>query len=718
MIDKIWLTTEYDHSLVAQLSKELGVSEILAKLLIKRGYKSIDASTSFLNKDFSLFHSPFLLNDVEKGANVVIDAINKKEKILIWGDYDVDGVTSVVVLMKYLTSIGGVCEYYIPKRDDDGYGLNSTVLDNYVKSGTRLVITVDSGITAVDEIKRLTDSGVRVIVTDHHECQETLPCADAIINPKRHDCNYPFTDLAGVGVVFKFICGIEMILKKFAKSQALSNILPLYSEFVAIGTIADVMPITDENRLIVASGLNNIKTTCNKGLCALIEEACQDSTISKKRKITSTTVGFVLAPRINACGRMESSQIAVELFMTDSYERATHLAQKLGETNKKRQIIEGEILDKAILKINSQCDPEKDKVLILDDDEWHHGVIGIVSSRITEKYNLPSVLISFKEDGRNKNSDLGKGSARSVKGMNLVSALESCSDLLEKFGGHELAAGLSIKREKLPEFRERMNAYATRSLSLVSQQKSIEIDCEIDACDVSIPLATELSRLEPFGLGNSVPLFSVSDMQITSIIPISDGKHTKIFLKKNNVTHTGLLFGVATKSLRYLVGDNVDVAFNVDVNDFKNQQNVQMIVRDLRPAKCEKDVITQHLYKYSEIVSDNGKVRANDIPARSEFAQIFTTLRGIIESANNDEDRLEIHIPNLVKKSAKLHSAVLPIYKVMIIMDVFSETGIIDVISTHSPLTRIINTKHIPPQKKVNLDDSPTIKRLLSKISD
>ncbi len=718
MKDKEWIISYCDENEVSELSRQLDVSQVMSKLLINRGYVNAEKAQTFLKKDLSAFHSPFLMKDIEKGARLLLDAINNKHSILIWGDYDVDGVTSVTVLIKYLNSIGGICQYYIPKRDDDGYGLNDRVINEFISQGTKLIITVDSGITAINEINNAKSAGLDVIVTDHHECREILPCADAVINPKRHDCSYPFKDLAGVGVVFKFICAVEMLRQNCSHIQAVSKLIKAYSEFIAIGTIADVMPICDENRLIVSRGLSSIEKTSNIGLAALIEESGIESSLAKKRKVSSTTVGFVIAPRINAAGRMETSKIAVDLFMTESREEAAVLAARLSEINKERQILENESLVSALEKVHTQCDIENDKILVLEDENWHHGIIGIVSSRITERYNLPSVLISFKHEIQGSDPEIGKGSARSIKGMNLVSALENCSDLLQKFGGHELAAGLSIKRSALPEFRKRINKYAKKAFENISLKKTLNIDCELSGKDMTLSLANELNKLEPFGLSNPVPVFSIHDMKIKSIVAIGEGKHTKLILEKNGLTHVGLLFGTPAAMLHYLEGDTVDVAFNLDVNNFKNQQNIQMIIRDIRPSKIDRDIIKQHLHVYNSIKSDpEYYIRLQDIPTRTDFAQLYTALKEHMNCCAVFADKIELYIPYLVKLAAKKYAVTIPLYKALAVLDVLAETGLIITEETEGILfRRVLRSNNRSPQNKVILENAPSIKNMFSKV--
>ena len=712
---KKWIIPNYDHKSVSYLSENLNVSPTLAKLLIHRNLDTKEKADTFLKKDFAAFHSPFLIKDIEIGVKLLISAINNKEKILIWGDYDVDGVTSVTVLLKYILSVGGICDYYIPVRDDDGYGINPKVLKEYADKGFSLLITVDSGITAVKEVHYAkNDLNMRVIITDHHECQSILPSADAVINPKRHDCPYPFKELAGVGVVFKFITALDMMLFHTSAITASKRLSKLYSDFVAIGTIADVMPITDENRVIVNNGLKSLENPKNKGLCALIHESGIDLSDTNKKKISSSTIGFVLAPRINAAGRMGTSKIAVDLFMTESHEEAANLAAELTRINKERQVMENEILVSALEKVHTQCDIENDKVLILTDDDWHHGIIGIVSSRITEKYNLPSVLISFKN--MTGNEEIGKGSARSVKGMSLVEALSDSAHLLEKFGGHTLAAGLSIKRSALTDFKKRMNDFARNNLDEQSLIKTLDIDCELSSFDASVELVSELSYLAPFGLSNPVPLFCTKNMKVLNVIEIGNKKHTKLLLEKDGILHTALIFGTPASSLHIFEGDIIDVAFNLDVNVFKNQQLLQFIVRDIRPAKRERDIIEQHLYIYDKMINDDSfTIISDNIPKRFEFAQVYNTLRYLFQT-QEDGKKAELYLPALVKTINRNFNCEIPLFKVLIILDVLSVSNLID-LRYNDELNRTLKgITQSSQSNKILIEETDIIKKLYSKV--
>ena len=456
---------------VLALETALGISSVTARLLCQRGYTSPESAKAFLFEEGE-FHSPFLIPDMDKAVERIERAIANREKVVIYGDYDVDGVTSVSVLTLYLKARGLMTKYYIPSRNGEGYGMNNAAIDKLHESGVSLMITVDTGVTAIDEVAYASSLGMDTVVTDHHECQALLPAAYAVVNPRRHDSAYPFKELAGVGVVFKLISACELTKagSEEEKRALMDALCERYIDLVAMGTVADVMPLVDENRLLVKKGLSMMNARPRMGLSALLTAASGGE--RKASVITATTVSFTVAPRINAAGRIASAERAARLFLTESPAEAEKIALELCEINRARQAEENRIIEEAEAKIAAECDLENDRVIVLADDGWHHGVIGIVASRITERYGLPSILISF--DG-----DIGKGSGRSVKGINLVEALTDAEEHLIKFGGHELAAGLSVERSRIDAFRRHLNEYVKAHFADCEGGAGVDVDCEI-----------------------------------------------------------------------------------------------------------------------------------------------------------------------------------------------------------------------------------------------
>lgn len=625
---------------VKKLAEELDVSELTAKLLYNRGYETPEKAKSFLENETSVLHDPFKLADVRAAIERIKKAIETNERIVIYGDYDVDGVTAVSTLYLYLKELGGDVDYYIPKRDGEGYGVSCGAIDRLAERGVTLIITVDTGITANDEVEYAREKGIDMVITDHHECRPELPDACAVVNPHRADCEYPFKELAGVGVVFKVICAYETMLceeKGTPVIDGIRRVCKKYADLTAIGTIADVMPIVDENRLIVALGLKMISETERRGLAALIDavtakkEAPSKPVVSnKKRKITSSFIGYGIAPKINAAGRISSASKAVELLLAESDEEAEQMADELCEINRQRQVEENRIAEQAYKKIEQTHDFENDKVIIIEDDNWNQGIIGIVASRITEKYGLPSILISFDGATRGYPSpdDNGKGSGRSVKGMNLVNAMNYCEDLLCKYGGHELAAGLTIERENIDAFRRKINEYADKFLGEEQILAQIEADCEVEMHDITMKQALELYRLEPFGVANSVPVFVLRNAELVKLIPIGGGKHTKLMISKSGVSLNAVYFGVQPAKLPLLEGNLVDIAFNLDINEYQNVKSIQLIVRDIKLSEEYEQKCLDIKNRYEEINSgEQFDVEENVIPTRDDFAAVYTIIR-------------------------------------------------------------------------------------------
>ncbi len=475
---------------VAEISSALGIGRVTARLLYNRGYTTKESAAAFLRLESEMLCDPFLLDGMREGIDRVRLAIERGEKITIYGDYDVDGVTAVCTLYLYLRTQGAKVDYYIPNRAGEGYGVSCTAIDTLHEGGTTLIVTVDTGVTAIEEIAYAATLGIDVVVTDHHECLPELPPAVAVLNPHRPGSRYPFCELAGVGVVFKFISAYEEIVSGDPRGECVVRICQSYADLIAIGTIADVMPIRGENRLIVKEGLRLLDTAPRLGFSALCESVRSSRnegrrTPAKPTKITSGFIGYTIAPRLNAAGRIRSASLAVELFLTEDPQRVEALAEELCEANRERQAEENKIMTEAYEKIEREHDFERDPVIVLAADGWHHGVIGIVASRITDRYGLPCILVSFDGEDVHLDTDVGKGSGRSIKGLNLVDALVYASEHLVKFGGHELAAGLSVTRGSLSAFREKINEYARERLDEDAMVPTLEADCELLLSDIS-----------------------------------------------------------------------------------------------------------------------------------------------------------------------------------------------------------------------------------------
>jgi len=624
---------------VSAIADALHLQPTVAALLHRRGYRTPEDARQFLCMECEMLQDPFLLKGIDEAVARIRQAIERKEKILIYGDYDVDGVTSVCTAYLYLHSKGAEVYYFIPTRGGDGHGVSKATVKDLSEKGISLIITVDTGITAVEEVEYAKTLGIDFVITDHHECLEELPGAVSIVNPHQPDCHYPFLDLAGVGVLFKVICAMEHRMTGDPLGVCVRRLCDEYADLVAIGTIADVMPIRGENRLIVAYGLHLMQKPRRIGMEALIEAASRrperrgDGTPFPFRRpqITSGYIGYTIAPRINAAGRILSASIAAALFLTDSQTEAEKLAAMLCTANKQRQDEENMIVKEAYQQIEElHWDVQKDPFLVLTSDFWHPGVIGIVASRLTEHYGVPSILISFEgcDPDAHSDEDMGKGSGRSIKGINLVDALSTCASVLPKFGGHELAAGLSIRRGDVSLLRESVCAFAREMLEKAPVENIVEADAELSCRDITMELAQQLQRLEPFGAGNPVPLFVMRNVKIKEITPVTGGKHSKLIVGGDGVSLTAMYFSHSPAAVGLFQGDYADLLFSVDINEFNGRRTVQLIVRDLRQADIQKEMDDRMRARFEEIWAGARFDKAEDVvPCREDFAAVYRYMR-------------------------------------------------------------------------------------------
>lgn len=558
-MNKKWEYIISDEKKAKEISKRHEVSEILANVLVNRGIIEKKEIEIFLNPTRDDFHNPYLLPDIEKAVERIKIAKEKNEKVIIYGDYDVDGITSITVLKKFLDGLGLYADYYIPNRLNEGYGLNKQAIKKMADKKYDLLITVDCGISGMEEIDYANSLGIDIIVTDHHEPLEILPNAIAIVNPKRNDSTYPFRDLAGVGVVFKLIQALSMEYNLDAKEYL------KYLDIVCVGTISDIVPLKDENRVIAKLGLKLLQQTKNIGLKCLIFS-------SGYKQIDSTAVSFGLAPRINACGRMGDEEEALKLFLTDIQSEAINITNKLNQFNKERQETEKRILEQAINKIEKEELHEKD-IIILSEENWHPGVIGIVSSKVTDMFYKPSILLCVE-------GDTAKGSGRSVPGFDLHQALCEANDLLEKYGGHEMAVGLSVKTSNIKALKDKMRNIMQQA-EIENTIPIITIDKMLNIKDLTKELVYELKKLEPYGEANKMPIFSLKNMKIDSIRSLSEGKHLKLSLKSDNKIVEAIGFQMGELAEEYKIGDKVDVVGAIELNSFNNNEIIQINLKSI-----------------------------------------------------------------------------------------------------------------------------------------
>ncbi len=653
---KKWVTAKPDLQAAQSLSETCGFSPLAAAALCARGVDTPEKAAAFLSTDISGLHNPMRLCDMGKAVQQIRTAIAEKQKIIVFGDYDVDGITATCVLLRYLRSLGADADYYIPNRLSEGYGLSCAAMDALYEKGVRLIVTVDSGVTAFEEAAYAKQLGMKMVITDHHECREQMPDAEAVVNPRRPACAYPFTELAGVGVAFKLICAL-------AEAEHLQQMLDAYADLVALGTVADVMPIIGENRIIVAYGLERMAVTQNLGLEMLLREAGQ-----KSRRLTASVISFILAPRINAAGRMGNTEQAAELFLTDDPVRAQQLAALLCEQNKQRQAAENHILQQALAQLRKEYHPLEDKMIVLAGEGWHHGVIGIVSSRICDRYGCPSVLIAV-DDG------IGKGSGRSMEGFNLFEALTDSAHLLDKFGGHELAAGLTIQQKNICEFKSRLLAYADTHIKPEDLMPVLQIDCAITPAYITQSAVEGLAALEPFGLKNPQPVFSMENMYVEDITPISSDRHVRLTLSRDGISYTAMLFGTGAGGCGFAQGNYVDIAFHLEVNEYRGRQSVQLVLEDIRLSECELLTDQKLLNLYNRYMSD-GALTAMEarvlLPVRPELVAVW---RHIISRA--EDGQLSVHSNALSRQVQWESKREINIGKLFVCLDVFSESQLL-----------------------------------------
>ena len=557
-MNKKWQYIENDIDRAKEIAEKFDINMLTAQILANKKL-SDEQIKVFLEPTRNSFYDPFLMPDMQKAVDRIIKAIENKEKVVIFGDYDVDGITSTTVLKKFLEERGLEVGYYIPNRLKEGYGLNKDAIKQIVENKTDLMITVDCGITGIEEIEYANSLGMETIITDHHEPIDILPNAIAVVDAKRKDNTYPFNQLAGVGVVFKLI---QALCTKLGLDEK-ENLK--YLDIVCLGTIADIVPLVDENRVIAQLGLKLIEIGRNPVIKSILLSAGY-------KELTSTTVSFGIAPRVNACGRMGHADEALKLFLSDNLEEIHNMTSLLNEYNKERQDKEKKIFDEAIRKIEYENELENE-IIVLSNEGWHHGVIGIVASKITEMYLKPSILLC-EEDG------ICKGSGRSIPGLDLHDALCATSKNLDKYGGHAMAIGLSLKKENLKAFKNDINKYV-KSLNLEEPQQVFEIDMCVELKDLNINNVSELKKLEPFGEANKMPLFAIKNLKIESIRALSEGKHLKLRLKddKYNIDVIGFNMGQLTEF--YKLGDKVDILGNLEINSFNGNESVQMNLKDI-----------------------------------------------------------------------------------------------------------------------------------------
>ena len=559
-MQKIWNVKKTDVTLQKQLSKELNIPSLISQLLINRNITNIQEAQRFIRCSLSDLHDPFLLKGMPSAVSRIKLSVQNKEKIVVWGDYDVDGLTSVALLKTVLIKLGANADHYIPHRTEDGYGLNMEAAERLVVDKVKLVITVDCGISGFKEVDFLRQKGVDVIITDHHQPQgKDLPKAFSVINPFQAGCRYPFKYLAGVGIAFKLAQAIT--------GEGLFE----HIDFVALGTISDIAPMKDENRIFVKHGLAQLTKTKKAGLLKLL-----DKVGIKGKEITSMHAGFLLGPRLNATGRMGSSENSFKLLMAESDAEAQRLAEQLNDDNRSRQQLEAKTLSEALAKIEQEVNFKHHRVIVLYKDDWHPGVIGIVASRIVERFYRPAILLTSKDNG------LAKGSGRSIDNFHLFDALIKCGDLLEEFGGHSKACGLSIRTSRIEDFKLAINNYALENVVSQDLSPSLEVDAEIPLSLLSEELIAAIDSLAPFGNGNPRPVFATKAVSLKSR-PQVLGKNTlKLWVSDGDITCQAVGFKMADSFSAPDMPEVLDIAYTVGLNRWQGVTSIELNLKDLR----------------------------------------------------------------------------------------------------------------------------------------
>ncbi len=655
-----------------------GYPPLPAMVLAARGITDAKKAHEYLNCTSSLI-DPFLITDMDLAAGRVGLAMERNEKIAVFGDYDVDGITATCLLVDFLTRHGANCMRYIPSRLEEGYGLNPIAIHQLKQEGVQLIISVDCGITAVEEAQLCKELGIDLVITDHHECKDQLPDAVAVVDPHRPDDHYPHKNLSGVGVAFKLAAAL---------SGDQEEVLNEYADMVCLGTVADVMLLQGENRVFVARGLESIRHTHRPGIAALMRECgCSPDTVC------ASTIGYNLAPRINAAGRMGQINLALDLFLTDDSSLASELARKLCELNRERQTVESQIYQQAVSMLPDGAPPA---AIVLADDSWHQGVVGIVASRLAEEFCCPAFLICL--DGEH-----GKASSRSYGGFNLFTSLTALSDLLESYGGHELAAGFTISRSQIPVFRQQICQLAGAYYNNSGPKTMLDVDCAITPELLTVHNVDALSILEPCGNGCPKPIFAMERMTIERITMVGGGRHMRLRLR-SGTSHppiNAIYFSASPESTSVAQGDVVDVAFNAQINDYRGERTVQMNLLDIRPS-CSAPCSAE-LYDYGRIRTGEPISAVEELlPTRAILADIWRFLAAsgpIVQEAPLC----------LCRKIVRHTGKPLSLGKLMTCLDIFADVGLLNT----QRMNKYILIRLTPGKEKADLSRSRTLQILL-----
>ena len=676
---KRWEVKKINKPHVEELMGEYQVPLLMAMLLDIRGYASKKQIEDIVGDDRGL-SDPFLMKDMDKAVERIHRAIDNFERIAVYGDYDADGVTSTAMLFSYLEAVGADVRYYIPKRDGEGYGMNIPAVEKLAEDGVQLIITVDNGISAIDEVARAAELGVDVVVTDHHRPREILPRAAAVVDPYRKDCPSEFKDFCGAGIVLKLLIALE--------EGDPDMVMAEYADLAALGTIGDIVSVTGENRAIIKTGMESIATSQRPGLTALLEKSGCGG-----KDITVKTLAFTVIPRINATGRMGASERAVHLLTCEDEQEAEDLAEIICAENTRRKDVEKVILDEAIAQIESSPSMRYDRVLVVDGNDWHHGVVGIVAARITEKYGKPTVVIS-------KDGEEARGSGRSIEGFSLFEAVSHCSGLLTKFGGHPMAAGISMDIENVDSFRIEINKYAQDKYYEMPSQV-IVLDSKLNPASLSVEMGLAQAHMEPFGTDNPSPLFGLYRMKIDKITPVGGGGHLRLTCSRDGANVTAMCFGQRLESFPYAVGDTVDLAVSMNVNEFRGEMQLTVQVKDIKYTGIDQEINIE-TYRLYEMFKRRENISKSKLPlimpTRDELAAVYRYL-----TAKSGRS-------NIFTVLSALESADITLGKLLLCLDIFTERGL----ASCERIDDRIDFSTVKSSGKINIYDSEIFAQIKS----
>ncbi len=674
---KKWAVSPLDRDRAAQIAERYAIPFFLAMLLEIRGFRTEEAVEGLLNGEAD-FSDPYLMKDMDKAVERIRRAVDNFEKIAVYGDYDADGVTSTAMLFTYLETLGADVMYYIPQREGEGYGMNRAAVEALHSQGVKLIVTVDNGISSVEEVDLAAKLGMDVVVTDHHRPQEQLPRAVAVVDAYRADDESPFQDFSGAGVALKLLIALED-----GESQA---VLEEYAVLAALGTIGDVVPVLGENRLIVRAGLRAMAQNAGAGVNVLLERC------SAGKAVSALSLAFTVIPRLNATGRMGTPDRAVRLLCCDYEEEAEALADEICADNDRRRQVEAEIAAEAMAKIDNDPGLLFSRVLVVSGTGWHHGVIGIVAARITERFGKPCFVVS--EDGGS-----AKGSGRSVEGFSLFEAVCACAPLLERYGGHPMAAGVTLRAENVGRFREKLNEYAKQAYPDMPAP-TLRLDCRLNPASLSVDMPRALCRLEPFGSGNPQPLFGLFGMELREIVPVGGGNHLRLVCQKHGAFVNCMRFGVKPEEFPFAIGDRLDLAVTLDLREYRGEDRLTVTVRDMRLSALQEEESLRTYRLYEKVRREEPLTRAEAeslLPSRDDLAALYRLLASFRGTAFGVQRAL-----------AALQGKGFQLGKFFLCLDIMEERGLVEC----GPREEMMMARLLRTSGKVDVFASPLFQRL------